>query len=400
MYDLLRGIRVLEVALLSPDALGMHLADLGAEVIKVEQPPGGDYVREVGGTRMGGLSLLHLRWNRSKKSILLDLKQTRGRETFLALAARSQVVIDGLRAGALDGLALGFDAVRDVNPKIVYCTLNGTGSSGPYRDLATHGLAYDAYAGLLPPAFRENGQPYIARAPAIGIAAGPLYAALGVAAALVRVAQGGEAQHIEVAQMDCAAAWQGTELDAALNEVETQYVGMEESVRYQYYRCKDGAFVIFQASERKFWRNFCSALGREDLLEGREGRRVADHARGDEALREALSAIFATRTRAEWVAFFIEHDIAGGPVNAAEDLARDPHFQARAQIHAQDHPEAGRLRSVGPPIGLAGQRFEASPAPHPGRDTEAVLTGVLGYDESELRALREAGITAAPDPAG
>jgi len=396
VYDLLDGVRVLEVALLSPDALGMHLADLGAEVVKVEQPPGGDYVRVVGGSHLGGLSLMHLRWNRGKKSLFLDLKAEPGRRVFLELAAHSHVVIDGLRSGALERYGLGYAAVREANPAIVYCSLNGTGLSGPYEKLPTHGLAFDAYAGLSPPAFREDGQPYIEQTVAVGIAAGPLYAALGVAAALVRAQRTGTGLQLEVAQMDCAAAWQSTRIDASLNDVEARYEGLKESVRYQYYHCKDGKFVIFQASERKFWRNFCRGVGREDLLARGESEVVGDHARGDEELRGALAEIFASRSRADWVRFFIEHDVPGGPVNTPDDLALDPHFRTRGLVFEQEHPEAGALRSFGTPIVLKGQRFAAEPAPSPGQHTDEVLSRVLGYGEERLRELRSAGAIQEP----
>ncbi len=392
MYDLLDGIRVLEVALLSPDSLGMHLADLGAEVIKIEQPPAGDYVRSVGGSHIGGRSLLHLRWNRGKKSVLLDLHQDAGRALFLELAARSQVVIDGLRAGALERFGVGHARVREANPAIVYCSLNGTGQSGPYRELATHGLAYDAYAGLAPPGIRADGVPYIRQNTQVGIVAGALYAALGVAAALVHAQRTGAGRHLEIAQMDCSAAWQAMQIDAALNQVETHYEGMQDAVRYQYYRCGDGKFVIFQASEAKFWRRFCQGIGREELIARSPNRQASEHARGDEELRGILAAIFATRTRAEWVRFFIEHDVPGGPVNDPADLALDPHFRARGLIFEQEHPVAGKLRSLGPPILVAEQRFDAAPAPEAGAHTDEVLASLLGLDSERLRELRAARV--------
>jgi crotonobetainyl-CoA:carnitine CoA-transferase CaiB-like acyl-CoA transferase len=392
MYDLLEGIRVLEVALLSPDSLGMHLGDLGAEVIKIEQPPGGDYVRVTGSTHLGGQSLLHLRWNRGKKSVLLDLKQDTARQIFLDLAAQSHVVIDGLRAGALIRYGVGYDAVRAVNPGIVYCSLNGTGQSGPYRELATHGLAFDAYAGLSPAGTREDGMPFIQPSVQVGISAGSLYAAFGVAAALVHAQRTGEGRYLEVAQMDCSVAWQATALDAALNDVETHYQGMQDAVRYQYYRCGDGKHVIFQASERKFWLNFCRGIGREDLLEGGTGAEVADHARGNEKLRRELAEIFASRTRAEWVRFFMQHNVPGGPVNGPDDLADDPHFRSRGLIFEQDHPKLGRYRSFTTPILVKEQSFSTEPAPEPGQHTDEVLSGVLGLDAARLRELRGSGV--------
>ena len=221
--------------------------------------------------------------------------------------------------------------------------------------------------------------------------AGPLYAALGVAAALVRSLSAGEGQHIDVAQMDCSAAWQADGIDAALNGVIPDYQGMEDAVRYQYYRCKDGEYVIFQASERKFWHNFCRGVGREDLI-GRGRRSVGEHARGDEDLRSELAAIFASRTRADWVTFFIEHDVAGGPVNTPAELIDDPHFRARDLVFEQIHPQAGVCRLFGTPIKLSGQQFSASPAPRPGEHTDAVLSELLGFDAGRLQDLRARGV--------
>ena len=151
-YTLLGGVRVLEVALLAPDLLGMHLADLGAEVVKIEQPPGGDYLREIGGRRRAGLNLMHLRWNRGKKSVTLDLRRREGQRLLHRLAARADVFIDGLRPGAAARCAADYATLAAVNPRLVYCTLCGAGTWGPYAALPTHGVAYDAFAGLAPPA--------------------------------------------------------------------------------------------------------------------------------------------------------------------------------------------------------------------------------------------------------
>jgi crotonobetainyl-CoA:carnitine CoA-transferase CaiB-like acyl-CoA transferase len=151
MFTLLNGVRVLEVSLLAPDTAGQHLADLGADVLKVEPPGRGDYVRQVGTTFLDGISLMHRRWNRGKQSIVLDLKADKERELFLTLARRCDVMIDGLRSGALEDLGLGYEELSRSHPTLVYCSLSGLGTSGPYRRLATHGLFYDAYAGLAPP---------------------------------------------------------------------------------------------------------------------------------------------------------------------------------------------------------------------------------------------------------
>src|SRR5439155_1476734 len=170
--------------------------------------------------------------------------------------------------------------------------------------------------------------------------AAPLYAAFAVCAALVQARATGTGRLLEVAELDAAASWQAEHLDAALNGVASSIPDMIPAVRYQYYRTRDDRVVVFQASERKFWRNFCTAVGRPDLFAAKPGAPAGDHARGDEALRAELAAIFQTRTRAEWVDFFIVHDVPGGPVHTADELPGDPHFRAREAV-------AGEVRACG-----------------------------------------------------
>ena len=378
MYSLLRGIRVIELALLAPDMVGMHLADLGADVIKIEEPPDGDYLRVIGPRRLGGLSLMHLRWNRGKRSVTLDLKRAEGRELLGRLAARSDVFIDGLRAGAAARLGAGYDDIRARNSAIVYCSISGAGQSGPYARLATHGVAYDAFAGLAPPALRADGDPAIPRYTPVGMFAGPLYAAMAVCAAVVHAKTTGAGCHLDIAELDAAVSWQAERIDGALNGIDAGSAGMADAVRYQYYRTRDDRVVLFQASERKFWQRFCYGVGRRDLFEAKPGVTAGDHAAGDETLRRELAAIFRTRTREEWVRFFIERDVPGAPVYDADEIHGDVHFRARDLIVAQEHPSAGPVRLFGTPVKVAGQRFDTSPAPQAGAHTEEILTSLLG----------------------
>src|SRR5207244_6210841 len=214
-YTLLGGVRVLEVALLAPDLLGMHLADLGAEVVKIEQPPGGDYLREIGGRKRAGLNLMHLRWNRGKKSVTLDLRRREGQRLLHRLAARADVFVDGLRPGAAARCAADYATLAAVNPRLVYCTLSGAGTWGPYAGPPTHGVAYDAFAGLAPPATHPDGSLRIPAYTAVGMFAAPLYAALAVCAALLQARTTGTGRLLEVAELDAAASWQAEHLDAA-----------------------------------------------------------------------------------------------------------------------------------------------------------------------------------------
>jgi crotonobetainyl-CoA:carnitine CoA-transferase CaiB-like acyl-CoA transferase len=403
---LLTGVRIIESALLGPGGVGMQLADLGAEVIKVEGP-GGDYVRKMAFPIVDGISLLHWHLNRGKRSIVLDLKVPEGVATYLELVRGADAVIEGMRPGALARRGLGYDDLRRVNPKIVFCTHSGYGATGPYRDMPSHGIAYDAWAGVARPTTNEDGLPTIPSYTTIGINAGPLYAALGICAAIIRARATGRGCWFEVAQSDAAAAfnWNGIEGNKAYERPEDEVTGndgdgtgprrpvgddsMREAVRYQYYRSKDGV-VLFMASEREFWKNFCEGIGRPELFAANPGAKYADHARGNRALRQELTAIFATRTTAEWIAFGQRVNTPICPVNTVKTIPQDPQFQARMAMRPWQEMGTDLMPS---PIKLIG---EALPEPTiaartPGRDSEAVLRDVLGWDEARIAALRATG---------
>lgn len=391
MYNLLEGVRVLEVALATPNALGMHLADMGAEVLKIEEPPDGDYVRLIG-DQLGDASLLHHRWNRGKKSVTLSLKTQEGRRLYFDLVKKSHVVIDGLRAGAVDRFGVGYEAVRSANPSIVWISFNATGQSGPYRDLATHSTGFDSYAGLLTPTIREDGLATLGRHNLIGLQAAPLYAAVGVLSAVIRSLRTGEGSRLETSHFDACAAWAGEGVDRALNGIPESNEGMGPAVRHQAYRTKDDKFIIFQCSEDKFWVNFLENVGRTDLLEGHERKKVFSHARGDEVLRKEIADVILTKTRKEWITFFLEHNAAGSPVNAPEELIDDPHFRSRGMIFDQPYPNHGTLKWVGSPLKIQGQTFSTPHAPHAGQHTKEVLTKVLGISSDELQNLIGNGV--------
>ncbi|MGH9027615.1 MAG: CaiB/BaiF CoA transferase family protein [Acidimicrobiia bacterium] len=391
---MLDGLRVVEVALLAPDALGMHLADLGADVVKVEDTGPGDYTRQVGAAHVAGLSFLHLRWNRGKRSVAIDLRDPDGAAVFRDLATASEVVIEGLRPGALARRGLGYEALAAVNPALVLCSLSGFGQTGPYRDLATHGVAYDAYAALAPAETTAEGHAAIPRRYYdVGTQAGALYATVAVLAAVLQARATGHGVHLDIAQADAAVAWQAGALDPRLSGVSVDRSGpaLSESVRYQYYATADDRFVLFQASERHFFERFCRAIGREDLLEREPGAEFGEHARGDRELRQALAAIFATRTQAEWVQLFVDADVPGGPVHTVPELVDDPQFQARAQLVEQQHPVAGALRLLGTPIRTGEPSRSLRPAPGHGEHTDEVLRDVLGYDAGRIARLRRRG---------
>ena len=391
--------------MLGPGAVSTPLADLGAEVIKVE-PPSGDYIRQMSWPIVGGSSLLHLHISRGKRSIVLDLSTDEGRATFLDLVAVADAVVEAMRPGGLARRGLGYERLRAVNPKVVLLTISGYGMTGPYRDLPSHGIAYDAWAGTVAPVPGPEGMPAIPDHTSIGITAGPLFGTTALLAAVLRARQTGAGCHLEVAQSDAAAAfdWLRIEGQRAYLRPESEVTGnpadgyarrapgtagMADAVRYQFYASSDG-HVLFMASEQKFWRNFCSATGREDLFAAKPGQRLADHARGDLELRRELAAIFREKTTAEWVRIGQQHDVPIGPVNSAASIDADPQFSDRMPWQSAGRLVADQMpfpvRVVGQPPPAAG-----APAPAVGEHTDEILAEVLGYDAERVAALRKAG---------
>ena len=402
---LLAGVRIVESSLLGPNAVGMHLGDLGAEVIKVENP-GGDYVRKMAFPIIDGISLLHWHLNRGKRSVVLDLRTPAGVEVYLDLVRGADAVVEGMRPGALARRGLSFERLQEANPRIVFCTLSGYGMTGPYKDMASHGIAYDAWAGVARPTADASGAPCIPSYTTIGINAGPLYAALGICAAIIRARASGRGCRFEVAQSDAAAAfnWNGIEGNKAYERPEDEVTGndgdgkgarrpvgddsMTEAVRYQYYESRDGV-VLFMASEREFWKNFCEGIGRPELFAANPGARFADHARGNVALRRELVEIFKSRTTAEWIEFGKRVNTPIAPVNTTRTIADDPQFQERFpwlpfRQHGTDlMPSPIRLIDEELPV--------PTKAPTVGQNSDDVLADVLGYGAEQIAALRAKG---------
>lgn len=399
-YDLLRGITVIEVAQLGPDALGGLLADMGARVIKVESPPGGDPIRRMGALAVGdadGFGFMHLRWNRGKESIAIDLRAPEGAALFRRLAANADIVVDGLRGGALDRLGLGHAELSRANPMLVFCSLSGFGLDGAYHALGSHGPAYDAYGGLMRAAPGERPGEGPGHYPIAMYAMG-MQAAVGVLAAVIRARTTGEGAMVEVAAADVAATWYTDTVDAALNRARIQpRPGFADEggrmfnwPRMGQYRTRDHRILFFQGYKDKFWAKFAHAAGRPDLLDIVPGDDVEAY---HDRLMDALTALFRTRDRADWMTLLIEAGVPAHPLNTPEELAEDVHFADRDLVYATDSPATGPLRLVGTPIKVHGQRFAPAPAPEMGDDSDRILAD-LGLEVDEAARLRATGIVA------
>jgi len=401
----LHGLRIIECSALGPAQITTPLVDLGAEVIKIE-PPAGDYIREMTWPIVEGVSLMHLHLNRGKRSLVLDLRTEAGVAILKELAVGADAVVEAMRPGSLARRGVGFDDLKAVNPKIVFCTISGYGMTGPYRDFPSHGVAYDTWAGIVNVATDEEGFTYIPEHASIGIHAGPLFGALGILAAVTRARATGEGSYVELAQSDAAAAmdWLRSETYRAYERPQSEVTGnksdnferrapgtagMVEGVRYQVYEAADHRHVLFMASEQAFWKNFCEGVDRLDLFERWPGSKYADHARGNRELQAELRTIFATKTSVEWLEFGGRVNTPIAPVNTPQTLLEDPQFIDRFELLPAADMGSDQLFT---PLHFIDEELpRPAKAPTVGQHTEEVLRRVLGYDEAQIGAAREAG---------
>jgi len=400
----LAGLRVIESSLLGPGAVATHLADLGAEVIKVESPSG-DYIREMTWPIVRGVSLLHLHVHRGKKSLVLDLTRPEAVEVYADLVRGADVVVEAMRPGSLERRGLGYARLRELNPRIVFCNVSGYGATGPYRDLPAHGIAFDTWAGIVSPAYDEEGFCYIPEHASMGMHAGPLFGALGILAAVIRARDSGEGCELEIAQSDAAAFmdWYRSESWKAYERPESEVTGnradgyerrapgtagMKEGVRYQLYESADG-HVLLMCSEQAFWKSFCACVGRLDLFERWPGSKYADHARGNRELQRELREILRGRTSAEWIALGQRENFPIAPVHTPRTIALDPQFRERLPWLPAERLGTEQLPF---PVRYRGETLpEPSMAPRVGEHGDEVLRRLLGYDEERIGALRRAG---------
>ena len=354
----------------------------------------------------GENSLLSLHVNRGKRSIAIDLRKPEGVQVYLDLVKDADVVIEAMRPGALAKRGLPYSKLKEVNPRIVFCTLSGYGATGPYKDMPSHGIAYDTWAGQVPVAHDEHGFTYMPEHTGIGIHAGPLYAALGILASVIQARSSGEGCYMDVAQSDAAAffdwyrieTWKGYErpVDEVYGNKSDDYerrapgtAGMREGVRYQIYASSDG-HVLFMASEQEFWKNFCDGIGRMDLFERWPGKKFGDHARNNLELQGILTEIFKSRTSAEWIAFGNDHNTTIAPVNTPRTITQDPQFQARMPWIPAARLDADMLPF--PVLFTDAQLPVPTRAPNVGEHTDDVLERIAGYDAAQVKALRDAGV--------
>jgi formyl-CoA transferase len=400
---LLDGVRVVETGvLMTVDNLGRLLGDEGAEVVKVETPQLGDYLRDIMIRFAPGWSAFHLMLNRNKRSVTVDARTTDGRGIMERLIERADVFITGNVGTTNEKLGLDYESVRRIRPDIVYCQATGYGATGPYAEIPTHGQMMDDLGGSAP-ALQLDAHGLVEHVPGApeperrsGVVVGPMYAAFGVAAALARRGRTGEGAYLDVSCADAVLACKWIDALPTLNPelVDASGPGPSgpaASAKYQHYATADGKFILFCGIEPKFWDHLCRAVGRDDLLDVHRRDLVVDFGAGDDALRAELQSIFAGRSLAEWMEIAIEHDIAMGPALRFDEIDTDPHLRARGMVVTETHPVLGEFETLGNPVVVPGAEFELRSAPTLGQHTDAVLAE-LGYDDEQCARLRADGV--------
>ncbi len=390
----LAGLRVLDLTRLLPGPVAtMHLADLGAEVIKIEDTGAGDYARAMGpgerakaGSEGSGDSVFFRLVNRNKKSLRLDLKQAAGVDAFLRLAKDADVVFESFRPGVVDKLGIGYEAVKAINPRVVYCAITGYGQTGPWAELAGHDINYLATSGLLDQIGHHDGEqsgpPAIPNLQVGDLLGGALTPLLGVLAAVIGAKTTGQGSHVDVAMTDAVLAHNIFPL------VTTQVFGKPAPRGadlltggvpcYGVYRTADDRYLAVGALEPKFWQAMCAALNRPDLAP----HGLATGSKGREVKAE-LAALLASQTMAHWEPIFAAADCCVTPILRVDEVLQHPQITARDMV-----VELGGVKQYAPPFKLSAWPWAAPmPAPAAGADSEAVLAAA-GFSAAEISSLR------------
>lgn len=395
MYQPLDGIKVLDCTRLLPyQYCTMLLGDLGAEVLKVEEPREGDYGRW-GDSARTYESDAFVMANRNKKSMKLNLKHEKGREILKKLSVEYDVLVESFRPGVMDRLGVGYEDMKKVNPSIIYCSTTGFGQTGPYKMLVGHDINYLGYSGILACTGEQTGRPVAPGIPIGDMAGGGLATAMAILAAIVGRERTGKGQYIDVGQADVLTSLNIRNIAEVLAQRKGRTARPVDlrgfSICYNSYKTSDDKFVAVGPVEPKFWHNFCKTVGKEEWIENH----LLKYEEGSEATEE-LKKLFAGKTRDEWEKIFENVDSCITPVLTPDETLENAHFKERGMISFMDDPQRGETLQIGFPAKFSDDlNFKRSPAPFFGEHTDEVLIGV-GFTEEELEELRNEGVIDVP----
>lgn len=395
MTKALEGIRVLDLtrALAGPFCTLM-LGDNGADVIKIEIPGSGDDTRKWGPPFIGDESAYFLSINRNKRSLTLNLQDPKAQDVFMKLAKDSDVVVENFTPGVMDRFGLGYEAVKAVNPNVVYCSISGFGQDGPYRSRPAYDQIMQGVGGLMSITGEPDGEPQKIGIAVTDIGAG-MWSAFAITTALHHRDKTGEGQYIDISMLDAQVAW--LTYQAAFffaNDEPPKRMGAAHPtlVPYQAFMCSDGKYINVAVGSERIWERFCQGMGREDLKDHPDysvnSVRVAH--RG--TIVSMLQEIFLTRPVSEWVEDLQAANVPCGPINDLADVFADPQVLARDMLQEMPHPTLGTIKQTGLPI-----KFSRTPGGldlHPpllGEHNQEILSS-LGYSDADVQSLKDASV--------
>ena len=394
MAPLLQSVRILDLSRMLAGPYGsMLLGDLGAEVIKIEEPAG-DFTRTPAQYHMGGIGAYFLAINRNKKSIVLDLTTPQGREVFHDLVKISDAVYDNLRPLVLKKIGADYETLKSINPRIISCSVSGFGQDGPDRDLPAYDLTIQARGGAMGITGERDGAPVRMGLP-MGDLAGGMFAAYGIVAALFDRERTGQGRRLDISLLDCQVSlltYMATYHSIGGLIPKPQGASHEVLVPYQSFKTKD-LYLVVACPTEKFWQSLCRALGREDLISHPHFKDALQRIVHRQELYQILQEIFLSRTVDEWMEALRREDVPSAPVNTLDRVMADAQLVHRRMVVEVDHPVSGKFKSVGNPVKASGGEEVLHHPPALGEHTVEVLQGLLGYDSGRIQKLIQEKVT-------
>lgn len=392
----LEGVVVLDATqVMAGPFCTLLLADMGADVIKVEKPQGGDDSRSFGPPFIAEESAAFLAINRNKRSVTLNLKSEEGRDVFRRLARRSEILVENFRPGTMESLGLHYEAIQGINPTIIYCSISGFGQTGPYRSLGGFDLVAQGMSGLISVTGHPGGLPTKVGVPISDLNAG-MYGAYGILSAYIHRLKTGEGQYVDTSLLEGAVAytfWESSVYFATGQIPQPMGSAHRLNAPYEVFETEDGALSV-GAANQSTWERLCTVLERKDLSEDPRFVSSADRIRHSRQLAATLEPVFRQRTTTAWLALLQEAGVPAGPIYNMAQVYEDPHVRAREMLVELDHPVAGTIKNIGVPVKLSRSPGRLRrPAPLLGEHTEEVLRW-LGLDQAHIVKLRAAGAIA------